>query len=57
MSDQRKAWTEFVEKREREQQAKRGKKPRTKKPETSPQEFEQALDDLVSEARDRSTNA
>jgi hypothetical protein len=48
----RQAQSPFVEKREREQQAKRPRaKTRTKKPETSPQEFEGALDDLASDVK------
>ena len=53
MSDQRKAWTEYVEKCEREarKNAKPARKRRARKPEPTPQELEATLDDLVSEAR------
>ena len=58
MSDQRKAWTEYIEKREREarKNAKPARKRRARKPEPTPQELEQVLDDLVSEAESK-TNA
>ena len=58
MSDQRKAWTEYIEKREREarKNAKPARKRRARKPEPTPQELEATLDDLVSEARNPSTN-
>jgi hypothetical protein len=53
VSDQRKAWTEYVEKREREarKNAKPARKRRARKPEPTQQELEAALDDLVSETR------
>ena len=53
MSDQRKAWTEYIEKRKREarKNAKPARKRRARKPEPTPQELEATLDDLVSEAR------
>jgi hypothetical protein len=57
-SDQRRAWTQFVEQREREKQARRPrKKAREPDPIKQAAELEVALDDLVSEARNRSTNA
>src|SRR5262249_16110749 len=48
MTSERRAWTEFVEKREAEKKATR---PRGKKPEVRQAELEQALDDLTTEAR------
>jgi len=58
MSDQRKAWTEYIEKREREarKNAKPARKRRARKPEPTPQELEAVLDSLVSEPRS-DTNA
>ena len=55
MSDQRKAWTEYIEKREREarKNAKPARKRRARKPEPTPQELEAALHDLTSEAEQR----
>jgi hypothetical protein len=50
MTRERRAWTEFVEKRESEKKAKR---PRAKKREVPQAELEAALDDLVSEAEQR----
>jgi len=50
MTRERRAWTEFVEKRESEKKA---KKPRAKKPEIPQPELEAGLDDLTSEAEQR----
>jgi len=48
-SREREAWTRFIEERER---AKQPKRPRRKKePQPTPQELEQALDDLTSPSR------
>lgn len=47
MTRERRAWTEFVEQREREKKAKR---PRAKKPEVPQAELEAGLDDLVTES-------
>ena len=50
-SRERQLWTEFIRKRESEKKTKR---PRAKiKPQPSRAEFEQALDDLVSEQQGR----
>jgi hypothetical protein len=54
-SDQRRAWTQFVEQRKREQQAKRRKKVREPDP-IRQAELEAVLDDLVAAAQSK-TNA
>ena len=49
-SRERQLWTEFVRKREGCKDEKPARKGRSKKPQPTPAEFEQALDSLVTEA-------
>jgi hypothetical protein len=50
---ERQLWTEFVRKREERKDEKQARKRRAKKPEPTPAELEQALNDLVTEAEQR----
>ena len=53
---ERRLWTEYVRQLEARKNAKPARKRRARKPEPTPQELEQVLDDLVSEAESK-TNA
>src|SRR5262249_34237106 len=50
---ERQLWTEFVRKREERKDEKQARKRRAKKPEPTPAELEQALNDLGAEAEQR----
>jgi hypothetical protein len=51
MSDQRKAWTEYIERREREAKRRPARRKKSLKP--TAEEMERALDELVAESEAR----
>jgi hypothetical protein len=56
-SRERQLWTEFVRKREGRKDEKPARKRRAKKPQPTPAELEQALNDLVTEAEQRTAGS